>query len=616
MRSERPGITRRDVRHEAPAGRRTLETNHGAGKVQLSLNGPDRVVLTRRQHLCRLADGHPSDRHHPVLGHPRAHVDHGVHAHFGARTDHRPHLVVVCRVGRNSDKLDLLTRSNPVVSQDPIMLPQITVDRSAGVSLHQQLGDQLRRLILSGELGAGTRLPSSRRAAAELGVSRNVVVLAYEQLQLEGYLRSGVGVGTWVPDSLDPHLLRPTHPPRPALGSREGAQGSLSEGGERISEAGAPIAVSRPSWPFRPAAVAAELFPARTWVRLSARMWRTRTAELVQYGDVRGYRPLREQVAAHLARYRAVRCQADQVLMTAGSQQSLDLIGRMLIDPGDRAALEDPAYHGASASLEAAGAVLVPVPVDEQGLDPASLADATDRIRVLYTTPSHQYPLGVTMALERRLALLDWARRSGSWIIEDDYDSEFRFEARPLPALQGLDPGGCVIYVGTFSKVLAPALRVGFMVLPEPLVEPFLRAREITDHHPPIPVQATLAEFMAEGHLERHIARMRNVYAERRAALSLALREAFGDRFEIVPGDAGLHLTLLLGDGLDDTTISRLAAARSLDVQPLSLHYVGPDRRSGLVLGFGGFPPERLAAEVKTLRECVEEAGREDRRGS
>jgi len=486
------------------------------------------------------------------------------------------------------------------------MLPHIALDRRSDQPLHHQIGDGLRRLILAGLLPGGARLPSTRRAAAELGVSRNVVVLAYEQLQLEGYLKSAVGVGTWVPESIESRLLPPIHSGGGAAISLEAGEDAVSKRGGAIASQASPMAASRPTRPFRPSAVAADLFPARIWAGLQSRLWRTRTQELVLYGDSRGYGPLRDQIALHLARYRGVRCDPGSILVTSGSKQSLDLIGRMLTDPGDRVVVEDPGYYGATGSLAAVGAVLVPAPVDDQGLDLRPVREETEGAKLIYVTPSHQYPLGVTMSLERRLALTDHARRTGSWIIEDDYDSEYRYEARPLPALQGLDQSGRVVYVGTFSKVLAPALRMGFIVLPEPLVRPFQRAREVTDYHPPISVQAALADFMAGGHLERHIARMRHVYADRRAALKRALHAAYGDRYSIVPGDAGLHLTLLLGSEVDDAAVSRRAEQRGLDVQPLSAHYRGKDRRSGLLLGYGGFPPERLEAEVLVLRECID----------
>lgn len=487
------------------------------------------------------------------------------------------------------------------------MLPQIKLDRSRPTPLYQQLGDELRRLILSGELPAGTRLPSSRRAGKELGISRNLVVLAYEQLQLEGYLEAAVGVGTWVPESLAPHLQSPEpEPPSNAEGS-DFPRPTLSSRGYRIAARRSNIAASRPTLPFRPAAVAADLFPVRTWLRLTTGAWKRRTADLVHYGDVQGYRPLREALADHLTRHRAVKTSSDQILLTAGSQQSLDMIARLLMDPGDIAAMEDPGYDGAISALSASGAELLPVPVDEKGID-INAAGSIDEAKLLYTTPSHQYPLGVTLSLERRLALLGWAQRNGSWVIEDDYDSEFRYEARPLPALQGLAAQDRVVYVGTFSKVLASALRIGFVVLPEKLVEPFVEARQVIDHHPPMSIQVPLADFITEGHLERHIARMRTIYQERREALQSALRRGFGD--SLIPSDGGLHVAVRLSEEIDDVAVCRLAFSRGLDPQPLSAHYIGSTRENGLVLGFGGFPPERLAEEVEVLRACVDQVAK------
>jgi GntR family transcriptional regulator/MocR family aminotransferase len=294
--------------------------------------------------------------------------------------------------------------------------------------------------------------------------------------------------------------------------------------------------------------------------------------------------------------------------MTSGSQQSLDLTAQMLLDEGHMAGIEEPGYPGAQAAFEAVGADLVPVSVDESGVDVESAQVALNGARVLYTSPSHQYPLGVTLAFERRLAMLAWADRSGAWIIEDDYDSEFRFEARPLPSLQGLDGKQRTIYIGTFSKILAPALRLGFLVLPPPLVDAFVRAREVMDNHPPMLTQAVLAEFMDGGHLERHIARMRNVYGERREVLRDALQRAFGEHVEIVPGDAGLHLCMLLEPSVNDRRLSSRAAAAGIDVEPLSSHYLSHARRPGLILGYGAYEPGELQAAVEVLERCVEEA--------
>lgn len=484
------------------------------------------------------------------------------------------------------------------------MLPQIRIDRGAGVPLHQQLGNELRRLILGGALRPGTRLPSTRQAARELGISRNLVVMAYEQLVLEGYLRSAVGVGTWVPDSLGPHLVAPGTATRTAGAQGGCEQPALSEWGRQLGEARWRQEARRPALPFRPATTAAEHFPVRTWVRLTARHWRRAPLEMVHYGDAQGYLPLREALADHLGRHRAVSVSPERIVVTGGSQASLDLIARLLLDPGDRAIVEEPGYGGAIAAFRAAGAQLVPAPVDAEGANLAAI-DAADGARLLYTTPSHQYPLGVTLTLERRLAMLEWAARNRSWIIEDDYDSEFRYASRPLPSLQGLGGADRVIYVGTFSKVLAAALRIGFIVLPGELVEPFVRARQVTDPHPPTSIQAPLADLIAGGHLERHIARMRGIYAERREALLGALAEMGGERIRPVSGDGGLHLAVHLTCGVDDVAVARLALRRGIDPQPLSAHYFAATPRSGLVLGYGGFAPARLVAAVGTLTHCI-----------
>lgn len=486
------------------------------------------------------------------------------------------------------------------------MLPQVRLDRSRGTPLHQQLAAELRRLVLSRDLPPGARLPSTRRAAEELGVSRTLVVQAYEQLRAEGYFQAAVGVGTWVPESLAPHLLPPhkggaRERPREAQG-----RNSLSLRGARIASSRSAIAGTRPTFPLRPAGVAADEFPTRIWTRLTSKAWRSHAAELVHYGEVQGLAALRLALAEHLRRHRAVRVAPEQILITAGSQQSLDLIARLFLDVGDVAVVEEPGYDGATSVFRAAGARIVPAPVDVNGVDISSCMDV-GHARLVYTTPSHQYPLGSTLSLERRLALLDWARRSDGWIVEDDYDSEFRYASRPLPSLQGLEQGARVLYVGTFSKVLAPALRIGFIVLPEDLVDPFVRVRQVTDHHPPLSIQATLAAFVAEGHLERHLIRMRGIYSARRDALIRALRTTFGEGYDIVAGDGGLHLTILIPDDLDDVAVAREAFARGLDPQPLSVHYAQSPQRQGLVLGFGAFPPDVLEQSVRVLRRCIDE---------
>lgn len=496
------------------------------------------------------------------------------------------------------------------------MFPEIPLDRSDDRLLHDQLADGVRKLVLTGRLSPGTRLPSTRRAADELGVSRSVVVRAYERLQFEGYLDAGVGIGTWVRESLPEHLLRPEVPDRgERAASMDGRDatlrvGQLSRRGRTLAEAGDhPLLHSGLHRPFRPSAVDPELFPVREWARISGKVWRASGREFLPYGDARGYADLREQIAVHLTRHRGVECDASRIIVTTGSQQGLDLCVRLLFDPGDSTMVEDPGYPGIHAALRAGGVGIEPVAVNAGGVSEREVGSASDSVRALYLTPSHQFPLGVTLSLERRLRLLDWAHEHDAWILEDDYDSEFRYEARPLPSLQGLDRHGRVLYAGTFSKVLAPGLRLGFLVVPESLVDPFRSASRAVTHHPPIGLQATLAEFMAAGHFQRHLGRARTVYGYRREVLVEALQARLGDRVQVLPEPAGLHLTALLPEHVDDVEVSRAALRRSIVAPALSLHYLRSESRSGLILGFGVGDDDSMRDGVEVLAEILGEKG-------
>ncbi len=493
------------------------------------------------------------------------------------------------------------------------MFPGIQLRRDGAHPLHEQLTGQLRRLVLQGGLPPGSRLPPSREFAAALGVSRKLVVLAYEQLRAEGYLEARVGAGTRVRGSLPAHLLRPEGAPSlpSAGGGGSAAPPRLSLQGERLAASRkVPDRTSAVRGAFRPGTTRPGDFPARTWSRIASALWREDAPGLVHYGDPGGLPELRAAIADHLRRYRAVRCDPAQVLVTSGSQQALDLVARMLVDPRDPVGVEDPGYRGARLALAAAGAHLVPLPVDGDGLrvpDPALGEAPLPPLRLLYTTPSHQYPLGTTLSLERRLRLLEWARESSAWIVEDDYDSEFRYESRPLPSLQGLDGAGRVLYVGTLSKVLAPGLRLGFLVLPPSLVEPFRSARAAVDVHSPLGLQATLAEFIRQGHLERHVARLRALHEERRDALRRALESELGGLLQLVGGEAGLHLAALLPDGIDDRAISIRAGRLGIEAPALADYSLSPRPRPGLVLGYGGVLPEEVPAGVERLARAVRE---------
>ncbi|HEX2037108.1 MAG TPA: PLP-dependent aminotransferase family protein [Chloroflexota bacterium] len=514
-------------------------------------------------------------------------------------------------------------------------LPAVVLDHAPGATrpLYRQLYDQLREAILSGQLAAGTRLPATRTLQATLGVARTTVVNAFAQLLAEGYLEAKVGSGTYVASTLPDHLLHagrqgsPSHPPavrRHLTHARRAGQEPVPAGdgigaggraasapGRGLSQRGTllagtpvfprssvPLPVGRPErLAFRPGLPAMDAFPWGTWATLAARRWRRPPAELVGYGEAAGYRPLREAVAAYLGAARAVRCDPQQVIVVAGSQQGLDLAARVLLDVGDPVWIEDPGYLGARGALLAAGAQLVPVPVDEQGLDVEAGRARCPQARLAYVTPSHQYPLGMTMTLARRLALLEWARQSGAWVLEDDYDSEYRYTGRPLAALQGLDRHGRVIYLGTFSKVLFPALRLGYVVAPPDLVAAFVAARALADRHSPSVDQAVLADFIAEGHFVRHLRRMRLLYAERQRALLEAAGHTVQGLLEVAPAPAGMHLVGRLPPGVSDSAAARRAAGRGLVTPPLSAYALGPPRQSGLILGYAAVPaPEHLPA--------------------
>jgi GntR family transcriptional regulator/MocR family aminotransferase len=342
----------------------------------------------------------------------------------------------------------------------------------------------------------------------------------------------------------------------------------------------------------------------QAWSTLVARHVRNPRASLLHYGDPMGHRPFREAVASYLRTARGVRCEADQVMVVSGSQQALEIAARVLFEPGAPVWVEEPGYVGARDALAMAGARLVPVPVDASGLDVSAGIAREPEARGVYVTPSHQYPLGVTMTAARRLALLDWAQRGGAWVIEDDYDSEYRYESLPIASLQGLDRDARVVYVGTFSKVLFPALRLGYVVVPADLVARFAAVREAMDVCPPSLFQAVLADFISEGHFGRHLRRMRILYADRRKALVEALAREL-PQVEVIGDAAGMHLVAALPPGARDRELAVRAAGRGLWTMPLSACYLGPARRAGLVLGYGGVTEREIREAVRRLKPLV-----------
>jgi GntR family transcriptional regulator/MocR family aminotransferase len=469
--------------------------------------------------------------------------------------------------------------------------------------LYQALYTHIRAAILSGELTRGTKLPSTRALAEELNISRNTVLNAYRQLLAEGYLEGKEGSGTFVAHVL-PELLLAA--PRPASRTPQGEQCRRAESSQPVfsERAKAQILASHPPSdgtlprPFVPEAPALDAFPYQLWSRLVVRQARRMPVNNFTYQDSAGYRPLREAIVAHITVSRQVHCTPEQVMIVSGSQGALDLAARMLIDPGDPVWLEDPGYSGARGAFLGAGAHVIPVPVDQEGLVVEIGIERAPDARLVYLTPSHQFPLGVTMSLARRLALLDWAKRANAYIIEDDYDSEFRFETRPLATLQGLDDSNRVIYVGTFSKVLFPSLRIGYMILPPALVDSFQKVRRMIDIHSPMLEQAVLADFMIEGHFTRHLRRMRTLYAERRSALLEAAREL---PLEIVSAEAGIHCIGWLPDGIDDLAVAKKAIEYDLNLTTISSFSMELLPRKGLLLGYGGFHVQEIQEGVQRL---------------
>jgi GntR family transcriptional regulator/MocR family aminotransferase len=360
--------------------------------------------------------------------------------------------------------------------------------------------------------------------------------------------------------------------------------------------------------PFRFGTPALDAFPSALWARLTARRWRKAAVPLAE-SPVAGYTPLRREIAAYVTAARGVRCSSEQVLIVNGSQQALDLTARVLLDPGDAAWVEDPGYLGARGALTAAGARLVPVPVDDEGLAVDTGIRLAPHARLAYVSPSHQYPLGVTMSVARRLALLAWAGRADAWVLEDDYDSEFRYTGRPLASLQGLDTEDRVLYLGTFSKTLLPALRLGYLIVPGGLVDAFLAARAIADRHSPTPEQVVLADFMAEGHFTRHVRRMRTLYAERQACLLQAAHRELNGILDLAPADAGMHLVGWLPEGIADSDVTTVATTHGVEVLPLSRYALTPLARGALLLGYAGFTAAALRSGVTRLAAALRQTG-------
>lgn len=495
-------------------------------------------------------------------------------------------------------------------------LPSIALERESTIPLYKQLYEAIRQEILRGTLKKGLRLPSTRYLATELRVSRNIVMIAFEQLLAEGYLQSKTGAGTFVTNTLPEEVLQ-------VHGLSMQGDRTLSSRGTLIrkaSRSARPLDLKMRYAPFRVGLPALEELPLEIWGKLLFQHCRKAPPEIAVHSDPAGYRKLREAIASYAGVARAVHCHAEQVIIINGSQQAIDLTARVLADPGDSAVIEDPGYLGARSALQAAGIKLLPVRVGKEGLSVERLPKGQPRVKFAYVTPSHQFPLGVVLSLPKRLHLLDWAARNNAWILEDDFDSEYRYESKPISALQGLDQNGRVIYVGTFSKVLFPSLRLGYLIVPEDLVDVFVAARWICDRSSPLIEQAALADFITEGHLARHIRRMRALYMERRAVMMKMIKDEMNDVLEASDAEAGMHTVAWLPAGVDDSSIAEEAAKAGLNTLAVSSFAQRPLRRGGLLLGYAGFRPDVIKKGMRELqsviRRCIRTSNHACRRTS
>lgn len=472
------------------------------------------------------------------------------------------------------------------------------LDREAEIPLARQVYTILSDLILNGELSGGVKLPASRSLATDCGVSRNTVMFAYEQLLAEGYVVAQTGSGTFVSDTVPAtnwsskeveDVNEPQHSEQnPTLSKR---------GLEMVSSAQA----TAEQWqPFISGVPDISLFPKDIWLRLQRKHWQKATPSMLSYAHGAGYLPLRKVLIERLRLSRSVKGKAEQVMMISGLHNAISLIAHLLIDPGMTVWMENPGYWGASTVLKMAGANIVPIDIDEEGLAPTP-EQISQPPKLIFVTPSHQYPLGHVMSLARRRMLLDYANAHDAWIIEDDYDSEFRFAGLPIASLQGLDAYQRVIYLGTFSKTLYPGMRLAYMVLPENLVSYFATGLSEMYRDGRLLEQAVLADFIAEGHYAAHVRRSRLRYAKRSSLLREAIVEYLGPDWVSSNQEAGLHMVIHLPEGTDDVAIVKAAKAENIIVRPLSQYYLGDAKASGLLLGYANVPDEIIKRRFAQL---------------
>jgi len=490
--------------------------------------------------------------------------------------------------------------------QQRFQFDTLVLDHQQPSALFRQLENQLREAIWSGQLKSGERLPSTRYLAKELSVARNTVVNAYEQLAIEGFIVTSKGSGTRVTQ----HFPQQP-PPSPAKRKRESnpVTITISKRIQHLAKLGFTTALGNdtPARPFRAHTTAYKEFPNDLWAQLTARKLRYEAGSLMEKCHPCGYGPLREAIAGYLGAARGMSVKPEQVMVTAGAQQGIELLAKVLIDPGDVVCFEEPGYTPALATFTMAGARSVSIPVDEQGFNVKKLAESNEKIKLVYVTPSNHFPLGMTLSQPRRKALLQWAEQHNALIVEDDYNGEYRYRGRPLPTLYAMAKEGQAVYIGSFSKLLFPALRLGFIVAPEAMLEPLGTARWLLDRHSPALEQAVLTDFINQGHFARHLRRMRTLYAERQQALVEAAKKYLPNIMRVPPLDGGLHLVGWLAKDIRQKNLLTAASTANIELMPTSLFSTLPQKNPSIILGYAPYSPKQIHHSMKTLRDTYDE---------
>ena len=482
--------------------------------------------------------------------------------------------------------------------QDLVLAP-----RKDGQEMWRWLYTEVRSAIADGRLKSGARLPSTRNLAMQYGMARATVVAAFRQLQAEGFVTSEVSAGTFVVPATGWENLSPA--------KRRSSQQAISRA--TIAKRAQSLLKTTSLLPashsigkaFRGYEPAIDLFPVELWARTASRVYRKAPRSLYGQGDAGGYPPLRRAIAEYVGHSRGVRCSPEQIIVTSGAQQALDFLARVILDPGDEVWMEDPGYPGAVQAFQGAGARIVPVPVDQNGVNIAAGVKASPKARLAYVTPANQFPLGSVLSAERRGELLTWAFHAGAWIVEDEYDAEYRYTGKPIASLHSLDRSGSVIYVGTFTKMLFNALRIGFIVVPESLVDAFRITRSFVDRHAPTLEQAVLAEFINEGHFGHHVRKMRQVYAERSQLLTEEAAKHLTGLLDVQRAQSGMRTVAWIKTQISETTLTRRARKLGLEVVPMSSYVILCQQKPALTLGFAGCSPSEIKRGVSVFETIL-----------